>query len=473
VNAISIVAGQEVPSGSTPREIRSYEGELVGRVFDADESVVALAVGATTGALTTPFPPAERARVLRAFAARIREHSDEYTALVMAECAKPVGESRAEVARSISVLEECAEESTRIVGQLVPVDGVAGSEDRTSFTLRLPVGVVAAITPFNGALLSPAHKVGAALAAGAACILKPADATPLTAHRFMTDLLACGVPPERVALIVSEGAAVPSRLVEHPGVAMVSFTGSTAVGLHIRKSLGLRPAILELGGNAPLIVHADADVQAAVVAAAPGAFGYAGQVCISVQRVFVHESRYAEFRDSFLAQVAALRVGSPSDPETQVGPLLSEPRAAALEASVRDAVAQGATLLTALRREGALMWPIVIEDADPTSPVVCEEAFGPLVSLFSYSDIEEAFDAANSTEYGLQAGVYTSDYTVMHKAMHSLDFGGIIFNDTSRYRVDRMPYGGTKASGSGTEGIRYSIEQMTTERLIVLRPAAG
>jgi len=472
MRAISIIGGREVHTATAPRRILGYRGKLVGEANDADRGVVDLAVGTAAAGLAVPFPPAERARVLRRFAERVSDRIDEYTDLLCDECAKPVAEARAEVLRAIAVLEECAEEATRILGHLVPVEGVAGSEDRTAFTVRRPVGVVAAITPFNGALLSPAHKVGAALAAGAACVLKPADATPLSAYRFMRDLLDAGAPADRFALLVSHGAAVPTELVAHPGVAMVSFTGSTSVGLSIRRTLGLRPAILELGGNAPLIVHSDADVSAAVEAAVPGAFGYAGQVCISVQRILVHESRYEEFKKKFLRGVSALVVGDPSDPLTEVGPLLTEERARQLEANARTAVAAGATALTEIRREGALLWPVVLEGTDPLSGIVCEEAFGPIVALFSYSDLDEAFALANLTEYGLQAGVYTSDYSVMHRATEALDFGGVIFNDTSRYRVDRMPYGGVKASGSGTEGVRYSIEQMTSERLVVMRPAA-
>jgi acyl-CoA reductase-like NAD-dependent aldehyde dehydrogenase len=288
----------------------------------------------------------------------------------------------------------------------------------------------------------------------------------------MRDLLAAGAPPDRYALLISDGPSVPAALVDDPGVAMVSFTGSTAVGLRIRRSLGLRPAILELGGNAPLIVHSDADVPAAAAAAVPGAFGYAGQVCISVQRIYVQRSRYAEFKERFLDGVNALRVGDPSAPDTQVGPLLDEARARQLEKDVSAAVDAGGRLLTELRREGALMWPAVLENAGADAPVVCQEAFGPVVALFPYDDVQEAFDAANATEYGLQAGMYTSDFTLMDRAMRELRFGGVVFNDTSRYRVDRMPYGGVKASGSGKEGVRYSIEQMTTERLVVLRPAA-
>jgi acyl-CoA reductase-like NAD-dependent aldehyde dehydrogenase len=470
MRAASIVSGRDLSSTSPVRHLRDYAGRPLGEVQDADVADVRAAVAAAAG--DVPLTPAERAAVLRRFAGRIRADEAEYVQTLVRECAKPLGEARGEVARTISVLEECAEEATRISGHLVPVAGVAGSEDRLAFTLRLPVGVVAAITPFNGALLSPAHKVGAALAAGAPCILKPADATPFSAYRFMRDLLAAGAPPDRYALLISDGPSVPAALVDDPGVAMVSFTGSTAVGLRIRRSLGLRPAILELGGNAPLIVHSDADVPGAAAAAVPGAFGYAGQVCISVQRIYVQRSRYAEFKERFLDGVNALRVGDPSAPDTQVGPLLDEARARQLEKDVSAAVDAGGRLLTELRREGALMWPAVLENAGADAPVVCQEAFGPVVALFPYDDVQEAFDAANATEYGLQAGMYTSDFTLMDRAMRELRFGGVVFNDTSRYRVDRMPYGGVKASGSGKEGVRYSIEQMTTERLVVLRPAA-
>lgn len=471
MRASSIVSGEDVGMSGPSRRIRSFRGQVVGEVFDAGPAEVAAAVAATAGSLQDAFVPADRAATLRRVAGLIAASAADYTTLLAQECAKPLPEARAEVARAVLVLEECAEEATRVQGHLVPVQGVAGSESRLAFTLRLPVGVVAAITPINGPLLSAAHKVGAALAAGSACVLKPADATPLSAYRFIRDLLRGGAPVHRVALLVSSGPDVPAALVEHPDVAMVTFTGSTRTGLQIRERLGLRPAILELGGNAPLLVHADADIGAAAAAAVPGAFGYAGQVCISVQRIYVHRSRYDEFRGAFLHGVEALRVGDPEDPDTQVGPLLSDDRAQRFERDVRAVVDAGARLLTPLRREGALVWPVVLENADPTATIVCEEAFAPVAALFSYDDIGDAFDAANATAYGLQVGVYTSDYSVMCAAMRALDFGGVIFNDTSRYRVDRMPYGGTKSSGSGTEGVRYSIEQMTKERLVVLRPA--
>lgn len=471
MKAVSIVGGNPV-AGNADGEIRTYDGSILGEVTVADSATVDAAVTATAGGLCAPFAAAERAAVLRRLADRIASKREEYASLLVDECAKPYRESRAEVTRTISVLEECAEETSRFQGHLVPVSGLAGSEDRFAFTLRMPVGVVAAITPYNGSLLSPAHKVGAAIAAGCACVLKPADKTPFSAYRFVEDLLEAGMPADRVALLIADGPEVPAALVSHPGVAMVSFTGSTKVGLRIREALGLRPAILELGGNAPLIVHEDANVQAAATAAVPGAFGYAGQVCISVQRIYVHASRYQEFEDAFLAGVARLRVGDPRDESTDVGPLIDEQRAKTVEAMVEDALAAGARLLTPLRRDGALLWPVVLADAPSQAMVVCDEAFGPVVSLFSYSDIDDAFAAANASGYGLQAGVYTRDYNVMRQAMHALKFGGVIFNDTSRYRVDRMPYGGTKLSGSGKEGVRYSIEQMTEERLIVLRPAA-
>ncbi len=467
----SIIGGRDVETSGSGRILRNYRGEVLAEIHDAGLADVDAAVGTVSGA-SRALPPAQRADLLRRFAARIRQNETTYVETLVAECAKPVGEARAEVGRTVAVLEECAEEATRLGGELVPVAGVAGSEDRFAFTMRLPVGPVLAITPFNGALLSPAHKVGAAIAAGAPCILKPADPTPLSAYQFIKDLLHVGAPADAYALVISEGPSVPAALVEHRSIAMVSFTGSTQVGLQIRRSLGLRPAILELGGNAPLIVHSDADVPAAAAAAVPGGFGYAGQVCISVQRIYVHVSRYAEFKTRFLAGVSELKVGDPTSPETTVGPLLSEARAAELEQRVRDATDKGATLLSPLRREGALLWPVVVEDASIDDALVCEEAFGPVVTLHAYDDVQEAFEAANATEYGLQVGVYTSDYTVMHRAMHELQFGGVIFNDTSRYRVDRMPYGGVKASGAGKEGVRYSIEQMTSERLVVMRPSA-
>lgn len=451
-----------------------YDGRPLGRVPLATAPEVAEAVGsASRASQNEPLTPTQRSEILRATAARLRDRGDELALLVALESGKPLREARGEVARSAIVLEEAAEEARRIAGHIVPVDAVAGSEDRIAFTLRKPIGVVAAITPFNGPLLSPAHKVGSAIAAGNAVVLKPATATPLSALEFAGELLEAGLPADRLQVIIGRGDEVGDALVSDARVGMVSFTGSTAVGMRIRSLMGLRRATLELGGNAPVIIHDDADVEAAASGAVAGAFGYAGQVCISVQRILVHEAVRERFEQIFLSLVGSLRVGDPLDEASDIGPMLSEEKAVTAEALVRQALESGSRTLTELRREGALLWPVVLADPDPTLPVVCQEVFAPIVNILSYRDLDEAVTMANATEYGLQAAIFTASLDVALDASQRLEFGGVIINDTSRYRVDRMPYGGVKNSGSGgKEGPRYAIEEMTEERLVVLRRRA-
>jgi acyl-CoA reductase-like NAD-dependent aldehyde dehydrogenase len=439
-------------------EVRApYDGRLLGLVPLATAVEVAQAIESAADAQRRgPLPPAERSAILRRTAARIRDRGDELARLVALESGKPMREARGEVARAALVLEEAAEEARRITGHLVPVDAVAGSEDRIAYTIRVPLGVIAAITPFNAPLLTPAHKVGSAIAAGNAVVLKPATATPLAALELAAELIAAGLPADLLQVVVGPGTTVGDALVDDPRVAMVSFTG-------------LRRATLELGGNAPLIVHDDADVEAAARAAIAGSFGHAGQVCISVQRILVQRAVRERFEQAFRPLVAAIRVGDPLDEATDIGPMLTEDKAAEAEVAVRDAVASGARSLTEIKRDGALLWPVVLADPDATLPVVCREVFAPVVSLLSYRDLDEAIALANSTDYGLQAGIFTASLAVALDASRRLEFGGVIVNDTSRYRVDRMPYGGVKSSGIGKEGPRYAIEEMTDERLVVLR----
>ncbi len=452
-----------------------YDGRPLGRVplatvTEVAEAVESAAKASRNGALT----PTQRSTILRATAVRIRGRADELARLVALESGKPMREARGEVARSALVLEEAAEEARRITGHLVPVDAVEGSEDRIAFTIRVPIGVVAAITPFNGPLLSPAHKVGSAIAAGNVVVLKPATATPLSALEFASDLLEAGLPPDRLQVVIGRGDEVGDALVSDSRVGMVSFTGSTAVGMRIRSLLGLRHATLELGGNAPVIVHEDADIEAAARGALAGSFGYAGQVCISVQRILVHEAVRERFEQAFIPLVESLKVGDPLDDASDLGPMLNEQKAIDAETAVRAAIETGSRALTELRREGALLWPVVLADPEPSLPVVCQEVFAPVVSIFSYHDLDQAIEFANSTDYGLQAAIFTASLDVALEASRRLEFGGVIVNDTSRYRVDRMPYGGVKASGSGgKEGPRYAIEEMTEEHLVVLKGRPG
>ncbi len=467
-----LIGGEWRRSSSVPWiDVRApFDGRLLGRVPSAAPAEVRAALDSAARAFAREqLTPSRRSEILRDAARRVRIRRDELARLVALESGKPLREARGEVGRTATVLEEAAEEARRITGHMVAVDAVPGSEDRIAFTIRLPLGIVAAITPFNGPLLSPAHKVGSAIAAGNVVVLKPASATPLSALELAAELIAAGLPPDFLQVLVGPGDQVGAALLDDPRLAMVSFTGSTAVGLQIRQRLGLRRATLELGGNAPLIVHEDADVPAAAMAAIAGSFGYAGQVCISVQRILVHRRIRAAFETEFLDLVAALHVGDPLEEATDVGPMINEAKAREAEAAIDEAVVAGARRLTPARREGSLLWPTVLADADHSASVVCREVFAPVVNLHSYDDLDEAIGLANATEYGLQAGIFTSSIDVALAAARRLQFGGVIVNDTSRYRVDRMPYGGVKASGSGKEGPRYAIEEMTEEHLVVLR----
>ena len=466
-----LIGGQwRTGTGGGRRDIRSpYDRSLVGRAWLADERDVAEAMHSASEAFVAHYlPPAQRAEILRGAAQRIGSRAEDLARLIALECGKPIGEARAEAFRTVGVLQEAAEEARRITGHMVPVDAVPGSEDRIAFTMQFPIGVVGAITPFNGPLLSPAHKVASAIAAGNSVVLKPSEIAPLSALELAAELVDAGLPPDLLQVTVG-GSEVGEALVGDPRLAMIAFTGSTRVGLRIRERLGLRKSILELGGNAPLIVHQDADVRAAAQAAVSGAFGYAGQVCISVQRILVHEDVRPAFEEIYVSLVDRLKVGDPLDQSTDVGPMISREKAIEAEKQIAQALDRGARLLAGGRLEGLLMWPTVLADPDPSEDVVCREAFAPVVSIMSYKDLGEAIEVANSTEYGLQAGVFTGSLDVALEAARALRFGAVILNDTSRYRVDLMPYGGVKSSGIGKEGPRYAIREMMEERLIVLR----
>lgn len=452
------------------QEVRNkFTGEVIAQVSMASQEDVAQAVRAARRAADRgPLPPYQRYEILKRAGELLAERAEEFARTIAAEGGKPLKEARVEVSRAIQTLTLSGEEAKRIHGEGVPVEAAPGSENRMAFTIRVPVGVVCAISPFNFPLNLAAHKIGPALAAGNAVVHKPAGATPVTAAKLCQLLIDAGLPPGYLNLVFGPGSQVGEWLLENPEIDMYTFTGSAAVGERIKAKSGLRRVTLELGNNSAVIVHRDADLAAAAHLSAARAFANAGQVCISVQRIYVHQDVVDAFTEALVAATRALKVGDPLDPETDVGPMISEAEAARAEAWVQEAVAGGARILTGGTREGVLFQPTVLVDVQPHMKVVCNEIFAPVVTVIPYETLNEAIEAVNDSPYGLQAGIFTESLEVAMEAARRIRVGGVMVNDTSVYRADLMPYGGVKGSGIGREGPKYAIEEMTDLKLVVL-----
>jgi acyl-CoA reductase-like NAD-dependent aldehyde dehydrogenase len=446
-----------------------FTGAVLAEVAVAGPSEVDEAVAAARRAAARSLPPLERAAILRRAAEAIASRAGDLALLIAREGGKPLKDARAEVARAVQTFTLSADQATRVHGEQVPVDASPGNADRLAFTLRVPVGVVAAIAPFNFPLNLVAHKVAPALAAGNAVVCKPASTTPLTAVELCRILEACGLPPGFLNLVVGPGGTTGEALLAHPGVDLYSFTGSPDVGRRVKERTGLRRVVLELGNSSPNIVCADADLDRAADLLARRAYGSAGQTCISVQRIYVEAGAFEALRQRLVATAASLVVGDPEDERTDVGPMITEAEAARAESWVEEAVAGGARRAFGGGRQGAVMPPVLLTDVQPEMAVVCREVFAPVASLVAVDSFDEAVEQANATPYGLQAGVFTSSVARALDAARRLHFGGVIVNDTSSFRADLMPYGGVKGSGMGREGPRYAVEEMTELRTVVMR----
>lgn len=446
-----------------------YDGRVLARVPVASRDDVDRAVAAAARAYrTTRLTPFERYEILARASAIIRERADEFARTISDEAGKAMRDARIEARRAWQTFLLAAEEAKRIHGEGVPVEATPGSENRLAFTVREPIGVVCAITPFNAPLNQINHKVPTAIAAGNTVVLKPAERTPLSAIRLAETLEEAGLPKGILNLVLGPGGRIGDQLLEDQRFAAYSFTGSTDVGRRIREMVGLRRTLLELGSNSATIVHRDADLERAAAAIVRGGYAYAGQICISVQRVLVHESVKEPLLGLLAAKVRALVVGDPGADETDVGPMISEDQARRAEAWIREAVEQGARLVVGGERNGPFIMPAVLADVRPEMKVVCLEAFAPLLAVETYRTLDEAIASANESMYGLQAGVFTSSIDTAMYLARRIEVGGVIINDTSNYRVDQMPYGGVKNSGMGREGVRYAIEELTDAKLIVM-----
>ena len=445
-----------------------FTGEEIGRLPAAGAQEVDAAVRRALAAFPSwsTTPAHRRAAILLKAAALIDERRDRFTETIAREAGKAWKHSANEVGRSVETFTFAGEEAKRIHGETVPMDASVFGENRVAFYLRAPLGVVSAITPFNFPLNLVAHKVAPALAAGNTVVLKPAEETPLTAVLMAECLREAGLPDGVLELVHGDGPVTGEALVRHALPAKVSFTGSPPVGAHILQHAGLKRVTLELGNNSGTIVEPDANLDAAVPRCVMSAFANAGQVCISLQRLYVHEGIATAFMDRFLAETRALKVGNPLDRDCDVGPMISDEAAERAGEWTSEAVAEGATLLVGGRREGRLVWPAVLTDTRPEMKVMCREAFAPLVSIVFYKDFEDALRMLGDSPYGLQAGIYTQDLRKAFRAVAALDVGGILVNDTSIFRVDHMPYGGNRMSGVGREGVRFAVEEMTNLKFV-------
>ncbi|MGH3319030.1 MAG: aldehyde dehydrogenase family protein [Streptosporangiaceae bacterium] len=438
------------------------------RVGDVDD-----AVAGAVAASHHPLPPMRRYEILSGASGLLREHQDEIRAVYVAETGFTTADADGELVRAASTLRLCAEEALRIAGEEVPVAATPGSERRLAFTIRVPVGVVAAITPFNAPLNTVAHKIGPAIAAGNAVVLKPAGQTPLCAVALAQLLIDAGLPPGFLQLVCGPGASVGVALTEDTRVRFFTFTGSTAVGLSIKQRSGIAKTHLELGSNSASLVAADADLELVADLVARAGFRKAGQVCTSVQRLLVDGRVIDDLADLLTKRAASLRAGDPRDPGVGVGPLIATAEAERAQAWVEGATRRGATLLAGGERDGPVLSPTLLRDPPADSRVMTDEIFAPVVALVRVDGLDAAVDLVNAGDYGLQAGVFTRDIDAAFDAARRLRVGGVMINDTSSYHADAMPYGGVKDSGYGLEGPRYAVHDMTDPRIIVLNLRAG
>jgi len=443
--------------------------EPAGATYHATPEQYEEAVEAAVKAfeITRTMPAYERGAILRNISAGIRERREELGRLLALESGKPIRDSLVEVDRATLTFRLGAEEAERMTGELIPLDLMPSSKGRVGITRRFPIGPIAGISPFNFPLNLAAHKVAPAIAAGNSIVLKPPSKDPLT-MLTVAEIIEKSGAPEGAVSILPMSRALGDRMVEDERFKLLTFTGSPSVGWRMKERAGKKRVVLELGGNAGVIIDASADLDWAIKRSLVGAFSYAGQVCISVQRMFVHRDVYDRFIERFIDGAKALVTGDPLDPETQLGPMVDEQQAARTESWVREAEEMGGRVLLGGRADGAFFAPTVLVDTPPTAQVCSNEAFAPLVVLFPFDVFDDAIRQVNDSFYGLQTGVFTNDLGHAWRAFNELEVGGVIVNDVPTYRIDHMPYGGVKDSGLGREGLRWSIEDMTEIRLLVL-----
>jgi acyl-CoA reductase-like NAD-dependent aldehyde dehydrogenase len=449
--------------------VSPYDGNLVGRVAVAGQEHVDRAIHAASQAFASyrQLPAHKRSEILQKTAALINEHMTEFASLLVAEAGKPIRDAQAEVKRAAFTFSLAAEEAKRISGECFPLDATPAGDGRLAFTLREPIGVIAAITPFNVPLNLVAHKVAPALAAGNTVVLKPASKTPLVAFRLAELLHEAGLPAGCLNVICGAGEKVGDRLVTDPRIAMVTFTGSPEVGKRIRSQVGLKKVTLELGSNSAIIIEDCTDLEKVVARCVQGGYSFAGQVCISVQRIYVQERLYHDFLSLFKQHVAKLQVGPPENESTDVSAMITPTATQRIISWLQEATANGAHIELGGVTRGSVLLPTIVTNVQPDMKISCEEVFAPVTIVTPYQSFVEALTHVNQSRYGLQAGVFTTNLSKAFQAVRELQVGGVMVNDIPTFRVDQMPYGGVKESGIGREGVRYAIEEMTEAKLAV------
>ncbi|MFJ7368822.1 aldehyde dehydrogenase family protein [Lysinibacillus sp. NPDC098008] len=461
-----LIDGQWVETAQQQLALNKFTGEPYAEISLADEQLVDQAIEAAVKAHKyKPLLVEQRYQILMKTSQLLNERKEEFAKFIAIEGGKPITDALVEVQRSAATFEMAAIEAKKLVGEIIPN---YNAEGRFLYTIKKPVGVVVAITPFNFPLNLVVHKVAPALAAGNPIIIKPASETPLLTIKLCELLEEAGVPAAYVQCVVGGGRTIGEQLLQDERVAHYTFTGSPAVGKHIQKTIGLRKATLELGSNSATIVHHDADIFKAAQRLVKTAFAHAGQICISVQRIYVHQAIEEAFMEVFLAEVAKLKVGDPLKTDTHVGPMINIKEAERVEQWILEAVAGGANIVAGGKRTHNLFEPTVLTNVKKGMKVLDEELFAPVVSITPYNTLEEAVEMLNDSKYGLQAGIYTADLNLSYKIPHLLEVGGVIINDTCCYRTDQMPYGGVKESGNGKEGPAYAIQELVETVTVVV-----
>jgi len=463
-----LIDGEWIETGDW-LEVRSpYSGEVVGRVAKGGAAEARRAVDAAARALESPLPAHKRAEILVRVAGLIGRRHEELARTISDEAGKPIKAARVEASRAMSTFTFAAVEARRLAGEMVPMEGAQAGEGKLGFTLRKPIGVVGAISPFNFPCNLVAHKIAPALAAGCPVVLKPASQTPLSAL-FLAELeLEAGLPAGWLNVVVGPASQIGDVLVEDERVKLITFTGSGDVGWGLQQRAPRKRVKLELGNSTPVIVAADADVEAAATKLAGNAFAFAGQSCISVQRIYVERPVYDAFVETFVPKVEALTVGDPAADDTDVGPVIDEGARSRILEWIAEAQASGATVLTG-GLEGELIRPTVLAGVADDQKVSCDEVFGPVVLLNPIDSLDEGIERANGTRFGLQAGIFTASIDSALRAADGLEFGGVTVNEAPTFRSDQMPYGGIKDSGNTKEGPAWAVREMTEERLVIIQ----
>ncbi len=463
-----LIDGQWVAKAETIDVINPFDGTVIDTVPAGTTTDVKAAIETAVEGyeINRNLPVHERITILKKACEIMEDRYEELAKTIATEGSKTITEARKEVGRAINTMMISAEEARRICGETLPFDSAPGSENRVGYYYRFPIGVIAAITPFNDPLNLVAHKLGPAIAGGNSVVLKPATITPLSALKLAEILLEAGLPPKILSVVTGYGSEIGDALVSDKRVRMVSFTGGVDAGSQIMKKVGLKKVGMELGSNSPVIVMDDCNLENAVESCISGAFWAVGQNCIGVQRIYIQENIYEQFRDQFVTRTKKYKTGYQLDEDTDMGPMINEKEAIRVIDWVEDAVGKGANLLTGGTREGTLVQPTVFEKMPASAKLDCQEVFGPVVSLYPVKTLDEAIEKSNAVDYGLHGAIFTQDLNQAFYAIKKMDVGSVIVNDSTDYRIDLMPFGGVKNSGLGREGIKFSLQEMTEPKVV-------